>query len=124
MNKEILLSVGSHLKERRKEKGLSIDSISTALKIRKSYIAAIESGNTKILKFDAYTIGYIKHYCILMGLDPSGYIEAIKDSNSPKICKLGSDNLITGKEFLPSPFILYSSAIVLVALYIIIEFAA
>ena len=59
-----------------------------------------------------------------MGLDPSEYIDSIKDSNSPKIGKLGSANLITGKEFLPSPFIIYSSAMLLVALYIIIEFAA
>src|SRR3954468_21439155 len=103
MKQNTLLEIGEALKEHRLNAKLSLEQISKELKIRKSYLKAIEAGNAKILKFDAYTIGYIKQYAVLLGLDPLPYIKSLSQ-NSPtkKLASGKSKNLITGLEFLPS----------------------
>jgi cytoskeletal protein RodZ len=61
-----LYKIGQFLKEKRKEKGLTIVEISNVLYLRKSLIEAIESGNWDVLPHPVYVKGYIKEYASLL----------------------------------------------------------
>lgn len=122
MKKEVLLTIGQALQQERLNKDISIDDIANAIKIRKTYIRAIEAGDTRIMKFDVYTIGYIKQYAEFLGMDSTYYVELAKDDLPYEISAIGSENIITGKEFLPSKIILYPAVIILIILYIVVEF--
>lgn len=123
MNKEVLQNIGSELRASRLASGISLDIVSRKLKIRKVYLKAIESGNTNLLKFDAYTIGYIKHYAEFLDIDPTAYLERIKNGQISSLPPISSHNLITGKEFLPSKSTFVICLIFLVLIYLFVEFA-
>lgn len=122
MDKTTLIEIGATLKDARKNAGLSIQSVAKTLRIRRAYITALEKGDTKNLKFDAYTIGYVRHYAELLGLNPDEFLERLrKDSNS--LLSIDHDEvIITGKEFLPSKIMLAVCAALLILIYIVVEF--
>lgn len=53
----------TNLKKVRLEKGYTIEQVSSALKIRKQYIIALEEGDDEKLPGEAYSRGYAKSYC-------------------------------------------------------------
>jgi cytoskeleton protein RodZ len=57
-----LLYVGQFLKDRREEKGLSVDDVSGVLYIRKSLIEAMEAGRWDLLPHKVYVKSYLKDY--------------------------------------------------------------
>jgi cytoskeletal protein RodZ len=124
MNNEVLAQIGAELHDERVKAKLSLDVVSRKLKIRKFYIKAIENGDTNLLKFDAYTIGYIKHYAEFLSLNPKTYLERIKSGQSSLLPPISSNNLITGKEFLPSKAVLVTCSILLILIYFFIEFTS
>lgn len=62
-------TVGSILRKRREEQGLSIGDIVGATKIRHSHIVAIENNDSAKLPEFTYTMGYIKNYADFLGLN-------------------------------------------------------
>lgn len=123
MNNDILKDIGTELKTARINSGLSIAQVAKKLRIRTTYIKAIESGNSNLLRFDAYTLGYIKYYAEMLGLDAKSYVERMKDNHVTSLPGVASENLITGKDFLPSPGIIAICGFLLAVVYIFIEFA-
>ncbi len=65
MNNE---EIGQLLRETRLNKGLKINNAAKALKVRKEYLRAIESGDTSALTNEVYLAGYIKSYAKWLGL--------------------------------------------------------
>ena len=64
---EILEEIGSFFREAREEIGLSLEQVSRDLKIRKTYISDLESGNLyKTLDREVYVSGIIKAYSIYL----------------------------------------------------------
>jgi cytoskeletal protein RodZ len=122
MQKDVLLAIGKDLKKRRLEQKIKIEDLARKMHLNKDYIRAIEVGDTESLKFDAYTVGYVKKYASELGLDPNDYVKtmsgAVQDVDLPPVA---SKDLITGKDFLPSPQVIISSTLVLVVFYIMIE---
>ena len=55
--------VGDFLKEKRKEKGVSLIEVEENLKIRRKYLTAIEEGNLDIIPGKTYVLGYLRNYC-------------------------------------------------------------
>ncbi|MCE2992414.1 MAG: helix-turn-helix domain-containing protein [Candidatus Jidaibacter sp.] len=123
MNRDELKNIGSELRKHRLAAKVSIDKVAKTLKIRKTYLQAIEKGNADLLKFDTYTIGYIKQYAEFLELNPNNYLERIKSKNPNLLPAISSNNLITGKEFLPGRGTIIISIFFLVFIYIFIEFA-
>lgn len=79
-----LQKIGSILREKREEKGLSIIDISDSLCIRKSLVKALEEGNLALLPHEVYIRGYLKKYAHLLdinedvlGLDQPGKEPAV-----------------------------------------------
>ncbi|WNB90332.1 RodZ domain-containing protein [Bacillus sp. NEB1478] len=63
-----MTELGNLLKEKREEKGLSLEELQTATKIQKRYLAAIEDGNYDVLPGAFYARAFIKNYCEAVGL--------------------------------------------------------
>lgn len=62
-------AIGERLRERREELGLGLEVIGDALRIRPSYLAAIEQGRAGDLPGPTYAIGFIRAYAQYLGLD-------------------------------------------------------
>ena len=81
--------IGSMLREKRQEKGLSIIDISDMLCIRKSLVQALEDGNTALLPHEVYIRGYLKKYAHILdiseetlGLESRVEEEAVQPENA------------------------------------------
>ncbi|MBF0291851.1 MAG: helix-turn-helix domain-containing protein [Nitrospinae bacterium] len=61
---------GAHLRNIRIAKGVSLDEISAATKVKKSYLEAIESDNPKRFPAPVFMKGFIKAYAKALGLNP------------------------------------------------------
>jgi cytoskeletal protein RodZ len=64
-----LTELGKLLKEKREEKGMTLEELQTATKIQKRYLAAIEEGNYDVLPGTFYARAFIKNYCEAVGLN-------------------------------------------------------
>lgn len=63
-----MVRLGQRLREIRQYKGLSIDEVAKATKIRAQFISAIERGDYKHLPAKAYAQGFVKIYVAFLGL--------------------------------------------------------
>ncbi len=77
-----MFEIGAKLREQRIAKGLSIEDIQNATKIRSWYIEAIEEGNLDKLPGKFYERAFIKTYADLVELDPEVY-EQYLEANEP-----------------------------------------
>lgn len=68
-----MVRVGERLAQERIQKGLSIEEVATATKIRPSFITAIERGDYKTLPSSAYIQGFIRNYAEFLGLPAKEY---------------------------------------------------
>jgi cytoskeleton protein RodZ len=64
-----LLQIGQLLKEEREERAISLSDVSEALYVRKSVVAALESGRWELLPHHVYVKGYVKQYARYLGVD-------------------------------------------------------
>ncbi|GFN31826.1 helix-turn-helix domain-containing protein [Paenibacillus xylaniclasticus] len=70
--------LGELLKKAREQRGLSLDDIQEATKIRKRYLEAIESGDYKVLPGTFYVRAFVKTYAEEVGLDPDDVLRLYK----------------------------------------------
>ncbi len=70
--------IGGLLKEKRLSKGITLDRISADLKIRVSFLKALEEENFDIFPADVYIMGYIRTYAMYLGIEPEPLIEEFK----------------------------------------------
>ena len=61
---------GAHLRNIRIAKGVSLDEISAATKIKKSYLEAIESDDPRRFPAPVFMKGFLKTYAKALGLNP------------------------------------------------------
>jgi len=70
----------NNLKELREDKGLSIESVSSTLKLTTEVIKKLENSEFKSLGAYTYIRGYLNHYADLLGVDAQQYIDLIPKS--------------------------------------------
>ncbi len=63
-----MIGVGQQLLEERIRKGLTLDEIAKATKIRKEFLLAIEKGEYHKLPSSAYVQGFVRNYIEFLGL--------------------------------------------------------
>lgn len=63
-----MIKIGEVLTQERKKKGLSIEEVAKATKIRPPFIAAIENGDYGKLPSSTYATGFVKNYIAFLGL--------------------------------------------------------
>ena len=61
--------IGHRLRDERRKQGLSLDDVAEALKIRKTYISAIERERFAELPGPAYALGFVGSYAQFLDLD-------------------------------------------------------
>lgn len=78
-----LTVVGSQLRERRLELGITLESVATTTKISKSQLAAIEEGDIARLPALAYVRGFVRVYASFLGVSPGDLQqETLPEDNS------------------------------------------
>ncbi len=73
--------IGAALKAAREFRGLSLQDVSDATRIRRTYLAALEDMRLDELPSRPFTLGYIKAYAKQLGLDPEEAVIRFKDSS-------------------------------------------
>lgn len=63
-------TISTILKDEREKRGLSLDDVVAATKIRKNFIVAIEEGKFSSLPSEAYAMGFVKNYGEFLGIAP------------------------------------------------------
>jgi len=74
--------VGLVLREARLASGRDLGQIATALRIRHSYLAAIEDGRFDILPGPTYAVGFVRSYAEHLGLRPDLLVDRFKTEAS------------------------------------------
>jgi len=63
-----MIRIGQRLKELRIDKGLSLEDVAQATKIRSSFLSAIERGEYHKLPSSSYAQGFVQNYAAFLGL--------------------------------------------------------
>lgn len=66
---EELMKLGDTLKQKRKERNLSLKEVENATSIRMNYLHSIEEGDLNKLISPVYAQGFIRQYATFLGLD-------------------------------------------------------
>lgn len=74
------IDIGGQLRKAREAASLSVDDISSDLRIHVNYIEALEKNNFEILNGPTYVKGYIRNYARLLEIDADPLIEAYQSS--------------------------------------------
>lgn len=63
-----MIRIGQRLREERLQRGLSLEQVSEATKIKSSFLSAIEKGDYQKLPSSAYAQGFVQNYAQFLGL--------------------------------------------------------
>ncbi len=76
--------VGEVLRRKREELGKDLREISETLKIKYSYLKALEEDDLKNLPAEVYVKAYLLSYAKLLGLDPDSVLKTYSNSQPPE----------------------------------------
>src|ERR671932_1814015 len=76
--------IGLALEKARKERGLTLDQVEQATKIRKRHLAGLEREDFGALPDAVYARGFLKTYANYLGLDGEGLARELKDRRKPR----------------------------------------
>lgn len=110
-------NIGKNLKDLRQERNFSRNDVAQHLKIKETYIQAIENGKIENIPFKVHLHGYLKSYSDFLGgcnMNLTGLLRADNEN-----LNLQPQNILLDKDLKPSALILYLSLGILSLLYII-----
>jgi cytoskeleton protein RodZ len=108
------LHYGEVLKKTRTYYGLSIEEVEKLLRIRSSYIVALEENNLEILPGRVYAIGFLRSYAEFLGLDGDKMTYMFKTQAGNKVQNPTFQVPVSASESkLPSLYILGAALLVL-----------
>jgi cytoskeletal protein RodZ len=70
-----MFDIGASLREARARRGLSLDDVTTGLRIRERYVTALEEERWELMPGEAYAKGFLRMYAEFLGLDGSLYVD-------------------------------------------------
>jgi cytoskeleton protein RodZ len=76
--------IGQVLEQARKERGLTLDEVEHATKIRKRYLVGLEREDYRVLPDTVYARGFLKTYANYLGLDGEELSREFKDRRKPR----------------------------------------
>jgi cytoskeleton protein RodZ len=76
--------IGRYLEQKRKERGLSLEEVEQATKIRKRYLTGLEREDYTILPDAVYARGFLKTYANYLGLDGEALSRQLKSTRKPR----------------------------------------
>jgi cytoskeleton protein RodZ len=86
------MTPGRVLAEKRSDRGLTIEQVATATRIRAEHLSALESDEPGRLPAPVYAKGYLRTYARYLGLDPEPLVEALRSpaQNTRRGLELGT----------------------------------
>ncbi|HWS81319.1 MAG TPA: RodZ domain-containing protein [Rubrobacter sp.] len=96
--------IGRLLEHKRKERGLSLEEVEQATKIRKRYLTGLEREDYAVLPDAVYARGFLKTYANYLGLDGEALSQRLKNSTKPQR-ERGSDSDPTPESDFEKPLI-------------------
>ena len=115
-----MIRIGQRLKEERLKKGLSLDDVSQATKIRPSFLAAIEKGEYNKLPSSSYALGFVQNYAEYLGLAKKETLALFRrEFDEEKVYKVLPSSFAK-KESMPKRSFKVSQAILPVILIVIL----
>ncbi len=76
--------IGRFLELKRKQRGLSLEEVEQATKIRKRYLAGLEREDYAVLPDGVYAQGFLKTYANFLGLDGEALSRQLKSRRRPQ----------------------------------------
>jgi cytoskeleton protein RodZ len=76
--------IGRLLEQKRKERGLSLEEVEQATKIRKRYLTGLEREDYAMLPDAVYARGFLKTYANYLGLDGEAFSRRLKSTRKPR----------------------------------------
>src|SRR5215212_7426845 len=76
--------IGRYLEQKRKERGLSLEEVEQATKIRKRYLTGLEREDYAMLPDAVYARGFLKTYANYLGLDGEALSRQLKSRRKPR----------------------------------------
>ena len=76
--------IGRFLEQKRKERGLSLEEVEQATKIRKRYLTGLEREDYAMLPDAVYAHGFLKTYANFLGLDGEALSRQLKSRRKPR----------------------------------------
>jgi cytoskeleton protein RodZ len=76
--------IGRILEQKRKERGLSLEDVEQATKIRKRYLTGLEREDYAMLPDAVYVRGFLKTYANYLGLDGEDVSRQLKSARKPR----------------------------------------
>ena len=71
------MTIGAVLAEKRGERGLTIEQVAFATRIRAEHLRALESDEPQRLPAPVYAKGYLRTYALYLGLEPEPLIDVL-----------------------------------------------
>jgi cytoskeletal protein RodZ len=85
-----MFDIGASLREARTRRGLSLDDVTTGLRIRERYVTALEEERWELMPAEAYAKGFLRMYAEFLGLNGTLYV----DEYNERIAPLGDEPFI------------------------------
>lgn len=126
-----MIRLGDRLREERKRRGLSIDEVAKATRIRSGFLESIEKGDYKSLPSAAYVQGFVKNYVEFLGL-PSKELLALfrREFNEKEYLGVLPDSFTSPKDIavnqvrIRQTILLVGLAFLAVVLYVFFQYRA
>ena len=78
-----MFDIGASLREARTRRGLSLDDVTTGLRIRERYVTALEEERWELMPAEAYTKGFLRMYAEFLGLNGTLYVDEYNERIAP-----------------------------------------
>src|SRR5260221_1367644 len=126
-----MIRVGEKLKEERKKKGLTLEQVAKATKIRESFLLAIEEGDYHKLPGSSYAHGFVKNYLEFVELPIREYMALFRREYDEKENRKLMPEGLVGREGIPlnrfsirQAFWLGGVIILLLFIYLLFQYRA
>lgn len=98
-------TVGLQLRQARQERGLTIEEVAQATRIRAHYLLLLEAGEFSALPSKAQARGFIRSYANFLDIDPAGLLEnrAGEDSNVEQQAERETNSAVVAARPEPQP---------------------
>lgn len=95
-----MIRLGQKLKDTRLRKGLDLEDVSRATKIKTAFLEALEKGEYEKLPSSAYVAGFVKNYAAFLGLSSRASAALFRrEFDEKKVYKVIPDSFAKNEEF-------------------------
>ncbi len=86
--RELVGELGNHLREARENRGLTLEQVEDATRIRRAFLEALEAEQFDKLPPDVCARGFLRNYARFLGLDPDPLLKAYRSPQSRTTLRL------------------------------------